>query len=86
MAKRGVAGGHIKKPTQKEEVLEYIRSYGSISSFEAYEELGVTQLGARIKELENAGWQIGRVRKARVSGRTGKTVRYVEYFIQEAAV
>ena len=86
MAKRGVAGGHIQKHTQKEEVLAYMRDYGSITTFEAYTELGVTQLGARIKELENTGWQIGRIRKARVSGRTGKTVRYVEYFIQEAAV
>lgn len=86
MAKRGVAGGLIKKPTQREEVLAYMRNYGSISTFEAYNELGITQLGARIKELENTGWQIGRIRKARISGRTGKTVRYVEYYIQEAVV
>ncbi len=86
MSKRGVVGGHIQKPTQKEEVLAYMRDYGSISTFEAYTELGVTQLGARIKELENNGWQIGRLRKARVSGRTGKKVHFVEYFIKEAAV
>ena len=36
MAKRGVAGGLMKKPTQKEEVLAYMRDYGSISTFEAY--------------------------------------------------
>ena len=86
MAKRGVAGGLIKKPTQREEVLAYMRNYGSITTFDAYNELGITQLGARIKELENKGWQIGRIRKARISGRTGKTVRYVEYYIQEAVV
>ena len=84
MAKRGVAGGHIKKPTQKEEVLAYMRNYGSISTFDAYNELGITQLGARIKELEDTGWQIGRIKKARVSRRTGKTVHYVEYYIKEA--
>ena len=86
MAKRGVAGGLIKKPTQREEVLAYMRNYGSITTFDAYNELGITQLGARIKELENKGWQIGRIREARISGRTGKTVRYVEYYIQEAVV
>lgn len=86
MAKRGVAGGLIKNPTQREEVLAYMRNYGSISTFEAYTELGVTQLGARIKELELTGLKIGRVKRVRVSGRTGKTVRYVEYYIQEAAV
>ena len=63
-----------------------MRNYGSITTFDAYNELGITQLGARIKELENKGWQIGRIRKARISGRTGKTVRYVEYYIQEAVV
>lgn len=49
MSKRGVVGGHIQKPTQRDEVLAYMRDYGSISTFEAYTELGVTQLGARIK-------------------------------------
>ena len=84
MAQRGVAGGHIKNPTQRDEVLEYMRVFGSISSFEAYEELGVTQLGARIKELEIRGFQIGRLRKAKLSKRTGKTIRFVEYYIKVA--
>lgn len=84
MAQRGVAGGHIKNPTQRDEVLEYMRVFGSISSFEAYEELGVTQLGARIKELEIRGFQIGRLRKAKLSKRTGKTIRFVEYYIKIA--
>ena len=84
MSKRGVAGGHELRPTQRDEVLNYMNQFGSISTFEAYTELGVTQLGARIKELELKGWLIGRTRKARLSNRTGKTVRYVEYFIQQA--
>lgn len=86
MAKRGVINGLERKPTQREEVLAYIRDFGRISTFEAYTELGVTQLGARIKELENNGWVIGRERKARLSSRTGKQVHYVEYFIQVADV
>lgn len=82
--KRGVVGGLIKKPTQRDEVLNYMRDYGSISTFDAYMELGVTQLGARIKELEQKGWLIGRHKKQRVSNRTGKVVRYVEYYIEVA--
>lgn len=84
MAKRGVVNGLERKPTQRDEVLKYMRDFGCISTFEAYTELGVTQLGARIKELELNGWLIGRNKKARLSNRTGKTVRYVEYFIQQA--
>jgi hypothetical protein len=83
MAKRGVAGGLIKNPSQRDEVLSYMLNFGSISTFEAYTELGVTQLGARIKELEARGFLIGRVKKSVVSGRTGKTVRFVEYYIVE---
>jgi hypothetical protein len=86
MATRGVAGGLKKSPTQRDDVLSYMRKFGSISTFTAYNDLGITQLGARIKELENNGWQIGRMKKAFVSGRTGKTIRYVEYYIQEVAV
>jgi hypothetical protein len=82
--KRGVVGGLIKKPTQRDEVLNYMRDFGSISTFDAYVELGVTQLGARIKELEQKGWLIGRHKKQRVSNRTGKVVRYVEYYIEVA--
>ena len=83
MAKRGVAGGHTKMPTQREEVLQYMQQFGSISSFEAYEELGITQLGARIKELENLGFEILRNRRHKVSGRTGKVIRFVEYYLRE---
>lgn len=32
------------KITQKDRILQYIRQFGSISSYEAYRELGVTQL------------------------------------------
>lgn len=41
---------------QKTQVLEYIQKYGSISSFEAYASLEITQLGARIDDLQNDGY------------------------------
>ncbi len=40
------------KITQKERIIEYIREFGSISSWEAYSDLGITQLGARIDQLK----------------------------------
>lgn len=86
MSKRGVINGHIQKPTQREEVLKYMKDFGCISTFDAYTELGITQLGARIKELENTGWEIGRNRRAVVSKRTEKKVHFVEYFIKVANV
>ena len=40
------------KISQKERIINYIRDFGSISSWEAYSELGITQLGARIDQLK----------------------------------
>lgn len=36
------------KISQKQRIINYIREFGSISSWEAYSDLGITQLGARI--------------------------------------
>lgn len=36
------------KMTQKDRIINYIREFGSITSWEAFEELGIMQLGARI--------------------------------------
>lgn len=41
---------------QKTQVLEYIQKHGSISSYEAYAHLGITQLGARIDNLQKDGY------------------------------
>lgn len=45
------------KTTQKDRVLNYIRQFGSISSIEAYTDLGITQLGARIDDLQKEGYE-----------------------------
>lgn len=45
------------KITQKDRILNYIREFGSISSWEAYADLGITQLGARIDQLKKDGYE-----------------------------
>lgn len=45
------------KATQKDRILDYIRKFGSITSWEAYQDLGVMQLGARIDQLQKDGYQ-----------------------------
>lgn len=40
------------KTTQKDRIINYIRQFGSITSWEAYQDLGVMQLGARIDQLK----------------------------------
>ena len=70
------------KPSQKERVMKYIEDFGSISSFEAYKDLGITQLGARIWELKNDGIEIRTIWKSSVN-RYGNKILYKEYFIRE---
>lgn len=45
------------KTTQRQKIINYIREFGSITSYEAYIDLGVTQLATRIKELKEQGYE-----------------------------
>lgn len=55
------------KANQKQRILDYIRQFGSITSKDAYVDLGITQLGARIDGLERDGysfvkeWEKGKI-------------------------
>lgn len=45
------------KINQRQRIINYIRECGSITSLEAYKELGITQLATRIKELKEQGYE-----------------------------
>jgi hypothetical protein len=51
-----------QRVTQRDRVLQYIKDFGSITSWEAYSELGITQLGARIFELKDRGYNFEKER------------------------
>lgn len=51
-----------QRVTQRDRVLQYIRDFGSITSWEAYEQLGVMQLGTRIFELKERGYSFEKER------------------------
>ena len=42
---------------QREKIVFYIQKFGSISSMEAFQDLGITRLSARIYELRDEGYQ-----------------------------
>lgn len=50
------------KQTQCKRIIDYIRENGHITSLEAYEKLKITQLGARITDLESAGFVFSKPR------------------------
>lgn len=46
------------KPTQAQRVLEYIKTFGSITQLEALRDLGVMRLASRISELKKDNYPI----------------------------
>ena len=51
-----------QKQTQCKQIVDYIRANGHITSLVAYKELGVTQLFARIVDLESLGFVFNKPR------------------------
>ena len=73
-----------QKITQKELIIKYLKDFGSISSWEAYAELGITQLGARIFELKEKGYVFKKERVKKLN-RYGKVIIFDKYILVEAA-
>ena len=74
--------GLERKKNQRERVLEYIRRFGSITTWQAYQDLGISQLGARIYELKELGYVFTKSRKY-TQNRFGEKSHYDEYRIVE---
>lgn len=68
--------------TQAERIIEYVSEFGSISSMEAFRDLGITRLAARIADLEADGVCFSRVREM-VVNRYGEKVYFTRYSIGE---
>lgn len=66
----------------KERVLQYIRDYGSISSMEAFKDLGVTRLSAVIFDLRADGYEIDAKREKAVN-RYGDKVSFARYTLHD---
>lgn len=66
--------------SQKELILKYIADFGYITSFQAYQDLGITQLGARIKELKLNGYKF-KTEPQKAQNRYGKPVHFVKYYL-----
>ena len=64
--------------TQCERIIKYINDFGSITSFEAYTDLGITQLGARLHELQKRGRSFKR-KQEKGKNRYGEPVHYTRY-------
>lgn len=64
---------------QKQLVLDYMKSYGSIEPMQALRDLGVYRLASRISDLRKDGHNIRKEMQSQVSRITGRTVSYAKY-------
>lgn len=64
--------------TQYERILDYIRTYGSITPMEAFRDLGCTKLATRISEMKRNGIEF-KQEYTKGTNRFGETVYYMTY-------
>lgn len=67
---------------QCEKIVLYIQKFGSISSMEAFQDLGITRLSARIYELREEGYKFEETFKAS-KNQFGEIVYYKRYSFQK---
>ena len=67
--------------TQNERVHKYMKKHGSITTKDAYEQLGVTRLSARIFELKEHGVKIEK-KSEKSRNRFGETVFYDRFYLK----
>lgn len=72
----------MAKKTQVDRIKDYIRDFGSITSWEAMKEIGVGHLSSRISEMRQAGINVVGTMKPD-KNRYGDKIRYMVYTIPE---
>jgi len=73
------------KETQNERVIKYIETFGSITQFEALQDLGVMRLASRISDLTRQGYNFTKKTET-VKNRYGENCRVKRYSLCERAV
>lgn len=68
------------RPTQRERVVAYMKSHGSITRLNSCTELFIFELASRIGELERRGWVFEKTRES-VKNIYGETKNFTVYKI-----
>ena len=63
---------------QSEKIKNYMEQFGSITSMEAFRDLGITRLSARMMEIENQGVPLERSSETSLN-RFGEKVHFTRY-------
>lgn len=70
------------KSTQCDKVLQYMKTFGSITQLQALQDIGCMRLASRISDLRQQGYPIGRRIKTS-KNRYGDNVYFAEYYLEE---
>ncbi len=70
------------KTNQRQKILDYINKWGSITSYQAYIDLGITQLATRISELKEQGYEFTHEWVTK-KNRDGEPVSFKKYMLLE---
>ncbi len=70
------------KETQHDRILDYIKENGSITTLDAFRDLGITKLTTRISEMRRLGFSIEGSREA-VKNRFGETCHINRYTLKK---
>ena len=73
------------KVNQRQRIIDYIKQFGSITSKDAYDDLGITQLATRIKELKEQGYRF-ETKWGSSKNRYGEKVDFKRYFLEKEQV
>lgn len=68
----------MKKPTQKQLIVDYINQFGSITPMQAFADLGITKLATRVSEMRATGVDF-KIESVKSKNRYGKTVVFARY-------
>ena len=68
--------------TQREQIIEYITEFGSITPMQAFADLGITKLATRISEMRKDGMDF-KIEMVSTKNRYGKSVSYAKYSFKE---
>ena len=73
----------LENLNQKGQVEYYINRFGSITSLEAFQDLGITRLSAVIYDLKKEGYEIHKIPETSLN-RFGRKVSFDRYYFADS--
>ena len=73
----------MEKLNQCEMIINYIKEFGSITTLQAFRDLGCTRLASMINDLEKQGYKF-RDEFVTSKNRRGVKVSYKKYYLEES--